>query len=190
SYLDCNSRITSSEILMAVASEALSAPGAQMSRTLHLDITGMTCAACAARVEKVLERQPGVGSASVNLPLESAAISVAEGVTPGALVAAVEAAGYGAHVRPEDSAARRAEREASEARASAAERRTLAVLGLSAVLTVPLVLPMVLAVFGIDWMLAPLVQLALATPVQILAGGRFYVGAFKALRGGGANMDV
>jgi len=165
----------------------LTLPGSD--RPIVLDIGGMTCASCSARVEKVLSRVPGVGEARVNLALERADVS-GTGLAPEALVAAVERAGYTARPRAEDPALRRAEREAAEARRRAADRLTFVLVLFSAALTLPLVAPMVVAPFGLAWHLPPLMQLALAAPVQVIAGARFYRGAFKALRGGSANMDV
>ncbi|MEJ1160016.1 heavy metal translocating P-type ATPase [Prosthecomicrobium sp. N25] len=155
-----------------------------------LDLTGMTCAACATRIEKVLARVPGVDSATVNLALETAEVE-AQGVDASALVAAVERAGYGARVRAEEARARRLALEEAQAARRAEERRTLIVFGVSALLTAPFVAAMVPMAWGghAHW-LTPWWQLALATPVQVIAGWRFYVGAFKALRGGSANMDV
>lgn len=163
------------------------APGVE---PVVLDLTGMTCAACAARIEKVLGRVPGVERASVNLALETAEVR-APGVEPAALVDAVEAAGYGAKVRAHEARARRQALEAADAMRRAEERRTLLVFGFSALLTLPFLAGMISMAWGAHahW-LGPTTQLALATPVQIVAGWRFYVGAFKALRAGAANMDV
>src|SRR5690606_27394382 len=63
-----------------------------------LDISGMTCASCSARVEKALAKVPGVLDASVNLATEQASIRVARGTAAAALIAAVERAGYGAQL--------------------------------------------------------------------------------------------
>ena len=63
-------------------------------------------------------------------------------------------------------------------------------MALGAVLTLPLVLPMLLQLFGVDWMLAGWLQLALATPVQFGLGARFYRAGWKALRAGTGNMDL
>ncbi|MCW1843305.1 heavy metal translocating P-type ATPase [Prosthecomicrobium hirschii] len=155
-----------------------------------LDLTGMTCSACAVRIEKVLSRVPGVEQATVNLALETAEVR-APGIEGAALVAAVERAGYGATLRAEAARARRQALETAAAERRAEERRTLLVFALSAVLTLPFVVAMVPMAWGAHahW-LTPTLQLALATPVQIVAGWRFYVGAFKALRGVSANMDV
>src|SRR5687768_11059979 len=75
--------------------ELLHPPG---TRVVELDIEGMTCASCVNRVEKKLGKLDGV-QASVNLPLESAHVTVPEGITDEQLTATVEAAGYKAKVR-------------------------------------------------------------------------------------------
>ena len=67
-------------------------------RVIELDIEGMTCASCVNRVEKKLGKLDGV-AASVNLPLESARVTVPEGITDQQITATVEAAGYKAKVR-------------------------------------------------------------------------------------------
>ncbi|NRG17236.1 copper-translocating P-type ATPase [Rhizobiales bacterium] len=159
-------------------------------KTVRLDVIGMTCAACSTRVEKVLSRMPGVAHASVNLPLETAEIDAVESMDPDALIRAVEKAGYEAKVHDDRAKNRRADSEEANARANAYERRTFLLLVFSALLSLPLIAPMIAMPFGLEIAIPALVQLALATPVQIFAGARFYVGAFKALRGGGANMDV
>jgi len=155
-----------------------------------VDVTGMTCAACAARIEKVLGRVPGVERATVNLALETAEIA-APGVGTDALVAAIERAGFGARLRDTAVAARRAALDRAAAEREAEEKRTFRVFLISAVLTLPFVVAMVPMAWGehVGW-LSPWLQVALATPVQVIAGTRFYVGAYKALRGRSANMDV
>jgi Cu+-exporting ATPase len=69
------------------------------SRVIELDIEGMTCASCVGRVERKLGKLEGV-EASVNLPLESAHVTVPAGITDEQITATVEAAGYKAKVRP------------------------------------------------------------------------------------------
>ncbi len=160
---------------------------------LELGLTGMTCAACAARIEKVLNRVPGV-RASVNFATEVAAVRFdPASATTEQLIAAVSRAGYGASVR-HDSEAERAEEKARKVRDYRALQREFVV---SAVLTLPLLAqmaPMLLSGSLFHAGHAELIprgwQLALATPVQFWIGRRFYVGAWNALRGGGANMDV
>ena len=107
---------------------------------LALDITGMTCAACSSRVEKVLSRVDGVTRADVNLPLERASLEIDGDVDAAKLIAAVERAGYGATLRPDDRAAQRKADEAREAARRAAERQTLLPFASSALLSIPLVL--------------------------------------------------
>src|SRR5258706_119818 len=79
-----------------------------MNEKRELAITGMTCASCVRSVETALAHVPGVTSAEVNLANERATVRLAEPVEPGALVHAVERAGYGALVIPEGDAARAA----------------------------------------------------------------------------------
>jgi Cu+-exporting ATPase len=156
-----------------------------------LDISGMTCAACAGRVETALGKVPGVTRAEVNLALERADVAVPPGgATTQALVEAVERAGYGAEPRAGSAAARRLAETEREARELAAERRDFVLLVLSAALTLPLLMPMLAMPFGLHLAVNPWLQLALATPVQFVAGARFYRGAYKALRAGFGNMDV
>ncbi|MFO1340367.1 MAG: heavy metal translocating P-type ATPase [Burkholderiaceae bacterium] len=161
-------------------------PSAPLSLSLppgvQLQVGGMTCASCVARVEKALLKVPGVTAASVNLATERATVQ-APGVPVAALRAAVEKAGY--------EAAEVVERPVS-APAPVAPRRwpDWAPAALAGALTLPLVAPMLLSLFGVDWMLAGWLQLALATPVQFAVGGRFYRAGWKALRAGSGNMDL
>ena len=152
-------------------------------------VQGMTCSACANRVEAVLERSPGVVDASVNLALERVAITTVPGaVAPGALAERLATAGYRL-VLPTaaDAADEAAEAEATAASADA-ERRTVWV---AAALTAPMVVGMALRELGYeDLHLMPAAEVLLATPVQFVLGARFYRAAWRALRAGGANMDV
>ena len=149
--------------------------------TTRLHITGMSCAACVRRVEKALAGVPGVESASVNLATELAEVRRVSGVPDADLLAAVQKAGYHAGVRRDQP------EEPGETRPPWKDYAP-AVLG--AALSLPLLLPMLLAPFGIHWMLAGWTQCALATPVQFGLGWRFTRGAWGALRAGSANMDV
>ena len=167
------------------------APNPSRDGHVVLDITGMTCAACAGRVETALGRVPGVAQARVNLALERADIAVPRG-GPGAdaLVAAVEQAGYGATARAGSAAERRRAEALREARELATERQDFLLLVLAVVLTLPLLLPMLAMPLGLQLRVNPWLELALATPVQFVVGARFYRGAWKALRAGYGNMDV
>ncbi|MBI5331304.1 MAG: cadmium-translocating P-type ATPase [Betaproteobacteria bacterium] len=152
---------------------------------LDLSIAGMTCAACSARLERVLNQTPGV-EARVNLATEKARVRYTPDLTDAAaIVAAVARAGFTASPITETS---RAE---TKARKEAAYRRERLEFLIAALLTLPLVLQMGIMFTGRhDLMLPNWAQLLLATPVQFWAGWRFYQGGWNALRGGGANMDV
>ena len=147
---------------------------------ITLAIEGMTCASCVGRVEKALRKLPGVHDVSVTLATEKAQVR-AVGVTADQLIAAVERAGYEAHVPVDMSAA------------AAAPISGLPVwwpVALAALLSVPLVTPMLLMPFGIELALPGWLQLALATPVQFWLGARFYKAGFKALLALSGNMDL
>ncbi len=160
-------------------------------QTLEIAIEGMTCAACSARIEKVLNRLPGV-EAAVNLASERARVRYAPGLADaGVLVAAIERAGFKGRLADDRS------REAEKARKALLYRAELRRFWIAAALTLPLVAQMATMFDGLDFsgqshhdLLPRWLQLALATPVQFWIGGRFYEGGWKALRGGGANMDV
>jgi len=153
---------------------------------VDLPVTGMTCAACAARIEKTLNRLPGV-KAAVNFATEKAHIEYPAGkIVPADLIAAIRKAGYDAKEPTTNSEAER------KAERLAIYRRDLRLFTISAVLTLPflgLMLTMLSGAPHVEW-LPPMAQLLLATPVQFWIGSRFYIGAYHALRGGGANMDV
>src|SRR5262245_35803230 len=69
--------------------------------TIHIPVTGMTCAACQARVQRTLQKQPGVADASVNLMTNSATVAYDPSrVQPDQLVEAIRATGYGADLAP------------------------------------------------------------------------------------------
>ena len=169
------------ELVQAIQKTGFSVPDQEV----VLELEGMTCAACATRIEKVLNRIDGV-SATVNFATEKARIRIAPGAaTLETLIAAVSQAGYGAH---ESIGTSRAE---EKQRRAAAYRKELRVFWIAAVLTLPLVAQMGPMLFGQHVELLPRwLQWLLATPVQFWAGKRFYAGAWHALRGGGANMDV
>ena len=183
--------------MAAVAPAPAPAPArlsATFTQRVELGLEGMTCAACAARIEKVLNRVPGV-EANVNFATETATARFDAALAdPGALVAAVERAGYHAFLRRDPEQERRDDKQ-RKAAAHATLRREVIV---AAVLTAPLLAQMGPMLLHGDWfggaahadLLPRWLQLALATPVQFWIGRRFYAGAFNALRGGAANMDV
>jgi Cu+-exporting ATPase len=145
-----------------------------------LSIEGMTCASCVARVEKALKKVPGVASAEVNLATETAEVRLAGNAGAQALVAAVEKAGYTARpLQPSDGPAD-----------VVRLRNEWWPVAVSALLSLPLIIPMLAMPFGADWALSGWLQLALATPVQFWLGARFYRAGWKALMARAANMDL
>ena len=156
-------------------------------QTTHA-VEGMTCAACVARVEKAIRAEPGVVDAEVNLALERATVTTLSGTVAGeALAERVAAAGYRLVVDANDEGGER-ERAERESRRIDSERRVVVA---AALMTLPMVVGMIFQAFGIEELhLMPAGEVLLATPIQFILGARFYRGAFNALRGGGANMDV
>ncbi len=154
-------------------------------QSLDLALSGMTCAACATRIETVLNKLPGV-EATVNFASEKASIRFVPGqVDAAALIAAVRRAGYDARESTGDT------RAAEKARKAAAYRAELRRFWISVALSLPLLAQMGAMFSGEhEDMLPRWLQFALATPVQFWIGWRFYVGAYNALRGGAGNMDV
>jgi Cu+-exporting ATPase len=149
-------------------------------QVLRLEVAGMTCASCVARLETALRAVRGVTRASVNLATESAAVEILSGTTSARdLIKAAEAAGYTATVRVDAT---------QVAPDRSADLRRDALLAL--VLAAPLLLGTHAGLFGLDWHMPAWLQWALATPVQFWCARRFYVAAFKALRAGTGNMDL
>ncbi|PRE15967.1 heavy metal translocating P-type ATPase [Burkholderia multivorans] len=164
--------------------------------SIDLDIGGMTCASCVSRVEKALEKVPGVTHASVNLATERASVRAAGPLDADALIAAVATAGYRATLAAAPSADAKAtassipaapDRDARK-RQEALRERNLVIA--SAVLSAPLVAPMLAAPLGIDAMLPGWLQLVLASIVQFGFGARFYRAAWHAVKARAGNMDL
>ena len=152
-------------------------------------ITGMTCAACATRIEKGLGKLDGVSIANVNLALENAVVEFnPDQVTMSDIISRIEKLGYGAHTKEND-------QDALDYRQEAIRKQQQKFI-LSAILSLPLLWTMVghftftSFIYVPEILMNPWVQMALATPVQFIIGGQFYVSAFKALRDQSANMDV
>ncbi len=154
-------------------------------QTLQLKIDGMTCAACSGRVESALNKLPGV-TANVNQATEVAYITYTPGIVSlENLIEAVTDSGYHADKLNQ------ANRDKENSRKQAIYQSDLRLFWFSAILTIPLMLQM-LTMFSDDhseW-LPRWLQWLLATPVQFWIGFRFYKGAWYALKGGAANMDV
>ncbi|MBB5470199.1 Cu+-exporting ATPase [Paraburkholderia sp. CI2] len=200
-----------------VANAELAAPSATQTATpaatpgtIELEIGGMSCAACALRVEKALAKVPGVARASVNLATETATAHPqgTASADSGALIAAVRKAGYEATLSAPPAAAAPAETTAAIAasgdqsdildtthapvvdRKRIQTRRDLASVVASALLTLPLVAPMFGEWFGLHAMLPAWLQFVLASIVQFGFGARFYRAAWRAVRAGAGNMDL
>ena len=158
----------------------------------ELPLLGMTCANCAATIERRLKKVDGVLEASVNLANERATVRYAPGAATRAdLVAAVRRAGYDVVETAADADPGDAEAEARAAEIAHQKKRLL--------VGVAFTLPLFLLSMGRDlgllgsWANAMWVNwlfLALATPVQFYVGWDYYTGAYKSLRNGSANMDV
>ncbi|MDQ0049072.1 Cu+-exporting ATPase [Paenibacillus polymyxa] len=160
-----------------------------VSEEANLNVTGMTCAACASRIEKGLNRMPGVTGATVNLAMETAHVEYAAGsIAVGDLVSKIEQLGYGAIPQS-------AEDNIADVRSKDIHRKKWKWI-VSAVLSLPLLWAMVAHFSFTSWIyvpelfLNPWFQLVLTTPIQFVIGWQFYVGAYKALRNGSSNMDV
>jgi len=174
-------RISPQQLLDSIGKAGFSVP----QQALELDITGMTCAACAVRLEKVLNKLPAV-QAQVNFANQTARLHFAVGLlqVPDAM-AAISKAGFQGRQRQATQAQDWRQQQASQ------YRRELYWFTASALLTLPFLLEMLAMLFGWHGLMLPRgLQLALATPVQFIIGWRFYRGAWHALRSGGANMDV
>lgn len=155
-----------------------------------LSITGMTCANCAMKVEKELNKQAGVEKAAVNFATERATIQYEPGTTSlHQLIQAVEKVGYGAILYDEAHQQKIAAMKEKEVQKMKRD------VWISAILTLPMVLAMLLMMVGVHSSILMFfenrwVQLLLATPVQFWIGARYYEGAYKALKAKSPNMDV
>jgi Cu+-exporting ATPase len=187
-HIDLSSSETSAQqVVSSIEKAGFSVPP----QTLELAIEGMTCAACSTRIEKVLNRLPGV-EAAVNLASERARVRYTPGLVETAqIIEALSRAGFSGRIADDRS---REEEKARKLAVYQAERRRFLI---AAALTLPLLVQMATMFNGFDLsghghqdLLPRWLQLALATPVQFWIGWRFYDGGWKSLRGGGANMDV
>ncbi|PGL71785.1 heavy metal translocating P-type ATPase [Bacillus sp. AFS055030] len=153
---------------------------------ITLNIEGMTCAACSARIEKVIGKMDGVVQINVNLAMNIATISyLPEVLRIQSIIDKISHIGYVASLKDENGV--------KEKDTTRNKRIQLIV---SILLSIPLLYSMVSHLpFSTNiWMphllMNPWLQLLFATPVQFIIGWQFYVGAFKAIRNYSANMDV
>ena len=153
-------------------------------------LQGLSCASCVRRAEQALLQVRGVVQASVNLATEQVSLQLAGPVSFSQLELAVKAAGY--QLLPQASVAETANapQDVAAATSLAWYQQPLWPVWGSALLTLPLVLPMLAMLWGADWMLPAFWQWLLATPVQFYFGARFYRAGWAAIRAGSGNMDL
>lgn len=142
-------------------------------------VSGMSCASCVGRVEKGLLENKKIESAQVNLATEIATVVFSTKRDDQVAINAIETAGYQASVISSDNSSK-----------DKKKTKGFGVFFLSLTLTLPLVVPMILMPFGIHLVIPLWWQFALATPVQFIAGARFYKGAYSALKARTGNMDL
>jgi len=154
-------------------------------RHFQLKVEGMTCASCAGRVERALRGMEGVASANVNLATETARIEVATStIATSDLIRVIGKAGYSATV-PNSHASMEDTKNVLQR-----QRREGQAALIAALLSTPLVVPMLADFAGQHWMLPGWLQWALATPVQFWLGARFYMAGWKAVKARSGNMDL
>ena len=150
--------------------------------TILFDVDGMTCATCALRIERVLDRHEGVDAASVNLAGASASVRVQPGVDAEDLVAAVDKIGYGLTPHDADHEQRDVVEMYSEEEQKQRKRFLLALL-----FTAP---AMILHLFGPHELWNSILQGVLVAPVVFWAGAQFHTHAWKQAKSLNANMDT
>nr|WP_285839929.1 heavy metal translocating P-type ATPase [Alkalihalophilus marmarensis] len=155
----------------------------------EFDISGMTCAACANRIEKRMNKLEGVSSANVNFALETLSVEYDNrAIKPNDMVETIKKLGF--TLIPKQDA-----RETVDHKEKEIDRQYGKFI-FSAILTLPLLWTMVTHfemtafLYMPGMFMNPWVQLALATPVQFIVGAQFYKGAYQALKNKSANMDV
>ncbi len=151
---------------------------------LNFAITGMSCAGCANKLQRLLSEMDGVTLANVNFAVEKAVVEFKaddnndhqkniEKLTSDASFKAIFS---NINDAPSD--------------AKKPSNRHIYILLMAVILTIPLMIPMFAMLLNIKFDLAPWQQILLATPVQFIAGASFYRGAFKSIASGSSNMDV
>jgi Cu+-exporting ATPase len=153
------------------------------------DISGMTCAACANRIEKRLNKMDGVSNATVNFALENTSVEYdSNQVTVNDMMETIKKLGYTLKIPTS--------KEDTESDKDATIRHQTGKFIFSAILTLPLLWTMVTHfeftsfIYAPAMLMNPWVQLAFAAPVQFIVGAQFYQSAYKSLKNGSANMDV
>lgn len=146
-------------------------------------ILGMSCASCAARVDKTLNHQPGVSKATVNYASGIATVEYTPSqCSPEALQQAVQAAGYDLLIQPDKKTLEEAEQVHEQKYRALKFRTTLAII-----LSIPIV---IIGMFFMNMPYANLIMWVLSTPIIFWLGRSFFVSAWKQLKHGSANMDT
>jgi P-type Cu+ transporter len=162
-------------------------PTTSNTSTIDIPVSGMTCAACQARVQRALQKHPGVAGASVNLMMETATVAYdPASVSPAGLVDAIRATGYGAELPTPDRSA--FEEQVARDRANAAEFKSLTTRAIVSGLIGA-------AVMAASMLAAPStsllwIELAAAAAVMAWAGRTFYTRAWRALLHRSADMNT
>ena len=151
-----------------------------MQQKIRFQIEGMTCQACASRIEKVLNKKDFVESAGVNFASEEAQVTFDDSKTSIAdIIAIIQKTGYGAQEKTD------------ELHQTAPEAHICWRLWLLFAINIPFLIGMAGMLVGRnDWMIPPYVQFALASIVQLWLAVPFYKSAWASIKGGLANMDV
>ena len=166
-------------------------PPVEGERTIRIPVSGMTCAACQARVQRTLQREPGVVEAGVNLMMHDATVRYfPEATSPGRLVEAIRSTGYGAELPPaEEPSAFDEQRTRDEAQeAEFAELRRKAIVS-GSIGVVAMIAPMAL-MHVVPTRALNLVLLVLTVAVMGWAGRHFYTRAWSAFRHHSADMNT
>ena len=152
-----------------------------MQQKVRFQIEGMTCQACASRIEKVLNKKDFVESAGVNFASEEAQVTFDDSKTSAADIAKIiEKTGYGAKEKTED---------------ALPQPEEAAHIGWRLWLLLAINIPFLIGMAGMmigrhDWMIPPVWQFVLASMVQLWLAVPFYKSAWASIKGGLANMDV
>ncbi len=156
---------------------------------VKFDVSGMTCAACATKIEKRINKMEGVSNASINFALENLSVDYdANQVKPQEMMDAIKKMGYELLLEQDEES----KIDHKEEEIKKQQRKFI----FSVILTFPLLWTMVAHfeflsfIYMPDILMNPWLQLALATPVQFIVGAQFYKGAFNSLKNKSANMDV
>ncbi|WP_061247656.1 heavy metal translocating P-type ATPase [Leptospira noguchii] len=157
-------------------------------KEVTLDVIGMTCANCALRIEKGLKKIPGVKDVRVNFAMETAEVDFESSISEENLLDKIDSLGYRAVVHEDLEID------------GEIQKKEFKKLKVRVIISVVLSLPLLLSMIGhfennlifeyLSFIMNPWLQFVLATPIQFWIGASFYKGSFRALRNGGANMDV